>query len=98
MATPPPIPEEPTPAQTMTLAPTRTPVIIESRSILEEKYGPLLIAGVVFISLVIIITIVAVGVVHCRKKRNQIYAEDDNPSDDNDAGNVDILSVYKLHD
>ena len=98
MSTPPPIVGDETPAPSKTAFPTRTSVDVESVSILKTKYGPLLIVGIVFICLIIIITILTVVIIHFRKKKNQIYAEEDNPSDDNDAGKVDIVSVYKLQD
>ena len=76
--------------------PSRTQIIVEKTTLTDIPYWEWIVAGIVIASIIIVAVIISVIVVMCKKKESQVYAEEDNPSDGNDAGNAVVLSVYRL--
>lgn len=75
--------------------PTRTP-IVNIIYYTESQSSPLLISFIVFFCLIIVGVITFIFVQICRRDRSPIYAEEDNPSDENNPGNAEIIAVYKI--
>ena len=76
--------------------PTATQVPIDVYVFTDIPYYEWLIVGIVLACLIIVGVIITVIVNMCKKKDTKVYAEQDSPSDDNDAGNAKVLNVYRL--